>query len=76
MHVRPTPASSMRAGSPAERKRLADEYATTVRIPDRDVDGAEVANIVQSAAAARNGWKVILARCALKKRGNHADGGS
>jgi hypothetical protein len=65
-----------RAESPAERRRLADEYAATVRIPDRNVDGAEVANIVQSAAAARNGWKGILASCAPKKRSNHADGGS
>ncbi len=27
-------------------------------------DPAEVANIIAQAASARNGWKVILARCA------------
>jgi hypothetical protein len=28
------------------------------------VDSSEVASIVAEAASARNGWKVILARCA------------
>jgi hypothetical protein len=53
-----------RGKSPAERRALAKEFSRTVRIPDERVDAAEVASIVQAAAAARNGWKVILARCA------------
>jgi hypothetical protein len=57
-----------RAGSTADRRRLADQYAATIRIQDRDVDGSEVASIVQAAAAARNGWKVILARCSPSMR--------
>jgi hypothetical protein len=53
-----------RGKSPAERRALAEEYTRAVRIPDERVDAAEVASIVQAAAEARNGWKVILARCA------------
>lgn len=53
-----------RAKSPAARRALAEEYVRTVRVPDDRVDGQEVASIVQATAAARNGWKVILARCA------------
>ena len=53
-----------RATSPAHRRALADEYASTVRITDKEADSAEVASIVRDAAAARNGWKVIRARCA------------
>lgn len=65
-----------RAGSATERRRLADEYAATIRISDADVDGAEVASIVQAAAAARNGWKVIRARCAPPKRVRRPIGGA
>jgi len=57
-----------RAKSPAERRELADEYASTVRISEERVDAAEVASILQAAAAARNGWKVLLARCAPTSR--------
>jgi len=39
-----------------------------VRISDERVDAAEVAEIVREAAAARNGWKVILRRCASIRR--------
>jgi hypothetical protein len=39
-----------------------------VRISEERVDTAEVASIVRAAAAARNGWKVILARCAPTRR--------
>ena len=53
-----------RGKSPAERRALAKEYSRTVSISDERVDAAEVASIVQAAAEARNGWKVILARCA------------
>lgn len=53
-----------RAKRPAERRELAEAYSTEMRISDERVDPAEVASIVQEAAAARNGWKVILSRCA------------
>jgi hypothetical protein len=53
-----------RAKSPAEREALAADYGSKVRISEERVDPAEVASIVAEAASARNGWKVILARCA------------
>jgi len=53
-----------RGKSPAERRALAEEYCRAVRISEERVDVAEVASILQAAAAALNGWKVILARCA------------
>ena len=54
----------VRGKGAAERRALAEEYGGTVRISEERVDAAEVANIVREAAAVRNGWKVILARCA------------
>jgi hypothetical protein len=57
-----------RGKSPAERLALAEEYGREVRISDERVDAGEVASIVREAAAARNGWKVILARCAPARR--------
>ena len=53
-----------RAKNPAERRGLAVEYGAKRRISEERVDPAEVASIVAEAASARNGWKVILARCA------------
>lgn len=53
-----------RAKSSAERRALAVEYGSKRRISAERVDPVEVANIVAEAANARNGWKVILARCA------------
>jgi hypothetical protein len=53
-----------RAKTAAERRALAAEYGSAVRITADRVDPAEVADILGKAAAARNGWKVILARCA------------
>ena len=52
----------------AERRALAEEYGRAVRISEERVDAAEVASIVREAAAARNGWNVILARCAPLRR--------
>lgn len=52
-----------RVKGPADRRSLAEEYGRSVRISEERVDPAEVACIVQDACAARNGWKVILARC-------------
>jgi hypothetical protein len=57
-----------RAKNPASRRALAAEYAGSVRISEERVDATEVAGIVAQAAAARNGWKVILARCAPTRR--------
>ena len=53
-----------RGKRPAERLALAEEYGRSVRISEERVDAGEVASIVRAAAAAPNGWKVILARCA------------
>lgn len=52
-----------RVKNPAARRALAEEYAQSIKISDERVDAEEVANIVRAAAAARNGWKVILNRC-------------
>jgi hypothetical protein len=57
-----------RANSPTERRALAADYATVARISAERVDPTEVASIVAEAASARNGWKVILARCAPTKK--------
>jgi len=57
-----------RAKSPSERKALANEYGTKVRISEERVDPTEVASIVAEAASARNGWKVILKRCAPRSK--------
>jgi hypothetical protein len=57
-----------RGKSPAQRRALAEEYCRAVHISDDRVDAAEVASIVRAAAAARNGRKVILARCAPTRR--------
>ena len=53
-----------RAKNPKERLALAAEYGAEVRVSAERVDPSEVASIVAEAASARNGWKVILARCA------------
>ena len=53
-----------RAKSPAERRALAAEYGSERWTTEGRVDPDEVASIVAAAASARNGWKVILARCA------------
>lgn len=57
-----------RRTNPVGRQALAEEYASEVRIPDERVHPAEAAGIVLEATAARNGWKVILARCAPERR--------
>jgi hypothetical protein len=53
-----------RGNGAGERRALAAEYGAEPRISEERVDPAEVASIVMEAAVARNGWKVILARCA------------
>ncbi|MGN6108818.1 MAG: hypothetical protein ACTHU0_27175 [Kofleriaceae bacterium] len=57
-----------RARNPAERRALAAEYRAKRRISEERVDPIEVATIIAEAASARNGWKVILARCAPKTK--------
>ena len=58
-----------RGKSPAERRALAEEYGRTAQISEERADVAEVASIVREAAAVRNGWKVILAKCAPRRHG-------
>ncbi len=53
-----------RGNRPAERRALADDYGAAVRIADERVEPAEVADLVREAASVRNGWKLILSRCA------------
>jgi hypothetical protein len=51
------------ASGPRERIKLSDEYRRDQsHLPDERADANEVADIVAEACAARNGWKVILAR--------------
>jgi hypothetical protein len=57
-----------RGKNPTERRALAEEYGSIVRMSAERVDAVEVASIVEAAAAARNGWKVILSRCAPTSR--------
>jgi hypothetical protein len=57
-----------RAKTTSERRALAADYGSTVRISEERVEAAEVASIVAEASAARNGWKVILARCVRTSR--------
>ena len=56
------------AKKPAERVALAAELRDSFGTGDARVEPGEVAEIVRSAAERRNGWKVILERCAPPKR--------
>jgi len=56
-----------RAPKLQDRPGLASEYAGKVRVSGERVDPVEVNSILADACAARNGWKVILARCAPEK---------
>ena len=58
-----------RVNNRAGRLALAEQFAKQVESYDReDFDPVELAAIVREACAVRNGWKVILARCAPEKR--------
>jgi hypothetical protein len=57
-----------RGKRPAERLAMAEEFCRGVRLSEERVDAGEIASIVQAAATAPNGWKVILARCAPARR--------
>lgn len=57
-----------RAGSRQERLTLGHEFAGEAhRFADEDLPTDELASIVGEACEARNGWKVILRRCAAAK---------
>jgi len=55
-----------------ERRQLAQEF-DGFDVSDERVDATEVAEIVRAACERRNGWKVILARCAGEQK--TAEGG-
>ena len=48
----------------AARLALVEELAAGSRPPDERVEDDEYVDILREAAAARNGWRHILARCA------------
>lgn len=50
-------------GGPSARKILLSEREQGLRLSEDRVDVAEYLDILREAAAARNGWKRILARC-------------
>ncbi len=57
------------ARSRQDRMAMGLEYAKSVdRFGDEVPDAAELASIVREACEARNGWKVILRRCANQTR--------
>ena len=56
-----------RAKSPAERRRLVEEYGQKGRVSDERADSSGVASIVREAVGGRNGWRVILSRCAAER---------
>jgi hypothetical protein len=57
-----------RARDLASRAALAREYGRDGLISEVRVDPAEVADILREAGPRRNGWKVIVARCAPPTR--------
>lgn len=57
-----------RAKTPAEHVALAADLRDSFGTGDARVQPQDVAELVRSAAERRNGWKVILERCAPPKR--------
>jgi hypothetical protein len=53
-----------RASRLRDRPALRAEYASKVRFSAEGVDPREVNDILAAACLVRNGWKVILGRCA------------
>lgn len=49
------------------REAFLDEYAITFTPSDNRVDARELVDILREAVSARNGWKRILARCAMAR---------
>jgi hypothetical protein len=62
-----------RAPRLGERRTLGAAYAREHAPSTERVDGDELVDIVREAAAARNGWKRILARCAPPPRPTRAE---
>ena len=60
------------APAPAERPGLVEELAGGATFGDERVDRDEFLDILREAAPRRNGWKVILARCAPPPRKTNA----
>ncbi len=65
-----------RAATPSERRALAAEYSSEPRISEESVDPHDIADILREAALTRNGWKVILGRCAPKSAGRLTSSGA
>ena len=63
-----------RARDLSGRAALAREYGRDGLISEERVDPAEVADILREAGPRRNGWKVILARCAPPTRSPAREG--
>jgi hypothetical protein len=58
-----------RARSRQERLVMGQEFAKGAsRFAEEHLDAEELADIVREACEARNGWKVILKRCATERR--------
>jgi hypothetical protein len=57
-----------RAATTRERTAIAAEIDRDFATGDERVDPGEVADIVREASARRNGWKVVLRRCAAPPR--------
>jgi hypothetical protein len=47
-----------------DRQALAAEYGSKAGVSDSRVNPAEIGDILAAACLARNGWKIILGRCA------------
>jgi hypothetical protein len=57
------------AKSRQDRVAMGQEFGSTAdRFADLGLDSEELADIVREACEARNGWKVILRRCANQTR--------
>lgn len=59
---------------PADRRELADKYAEDPGLSEERLDPVEVVDMVREAVRARNGWKVILRRCAPPPRSRRPHG--
>ena len=63
------------ASNRCERLAMAKDFAKHgCQVNDETVDPEELADILRESCAARNGWKVILARCSPEKRSRTQQG--
>jgi hypothetical protein len=56
-----------RARGSGHRAELVEAFAADFRPSEERIDAVEVSDIVREATSRRNGWKVILARCAPRR---------